>query len=156
MKAYHTYPAVDVAHVLLKCASDRGLPLTNLHLQKLAYICHGVSLSKFERPLFIEDVRAWQYGPVVPSIYIKFKEFASSPVTIEPEQVELDLESLKIVDSVIEKFGDLSAWQLVKLTHREGSPWFQVWTKERFSIISDETIKSHYDQIYEQGFAASL
>lgn len=156
MKVYHTYTAVDIAFVLLKSAKGRGLSFSNLQLQKLAYICHGISLSRLERPLFIEDVYAWQYGPVVPSIYFRFRDFGADPVTETVEEVELDADSLHIVQSVVEKFGQLSPWQLVKLTHREGSPWQRVWSEKERSVIPDEVIKAHYDEIYRQGTTNAL
>src|SRR5690625_3983070 len=156
MMVYRTYTAVEIACVLLKCAQSRGLSFSNLQLQKLAYICHGISLSRFERPLFIEDVYAWQYGPVVPSIYFRFRDFKSAPVTEDVADVELDADSQYIVQSVVEKFGYLSPWQLVKLIHREGSPWYRVWQQRKRSVIPDELIKAHYDEIYRQGTTNSL
>ena len=73
MKTYHTYSAVDVAFSLLKHAAEQGKTFTNLQLQKLTYVCHGLSLSSFDRPLIVDDVYAWKFGPVIPSVYFSLQ-----------------------------------------------------------------------------------
>ncbi|HBV77625.1 MULTISPECIES: Panacea domain-containing protein [Vibrio] len=146
MKAYHTYSAIDVAFSLLAHAKKQGKRFTNLQLQKLTYVSHGLSLSHFKRPLIIEDVYAWQYGPVVPSVYFRFKSFGSSVITDEND-VCLDAESNSIIQDVVTKLGDYSGPQLVELTHRDGSPWKITWDKTPQQIIPDALIQAHYDNI---------
>ncbi|GLR64386.1 Panacea domain-containing protein [Marinospirillum insulare] len=155
MKAYHTYSAIDVAYVLLEQAAKQGKQFTNLQIQKLVYVCHGVSLAHFDRPLILEDVHAWKYGPVVPSVYFNFKQYGADFIS-EHSEVQLDVASQKIVCQVIEVLGHYSGPQLVELTHRSGSPWHQVWNDNGFKIIPDEIIKNHYALIKESGFTNCL
>ncbi len=107
MKAYHTYSAVDVAWSLLKHAKEQGKCFSNLQLQKLTYVCHGLSLAHFQRPLVVDDVFAWKFNSVVPSVYFRFKSYGSSVI---PEQcdVALDQESESIVKDVVSKLGHLT------------------------------------------------
>lgn len=155
MKAYHTYSAVDVAFSLLKHAAEQGRYFTNLQLQKLTYVCHGLSLSHFHRPLITDDVFAWQYGPVVPSVYFRFKSYGSSAIQ-EHMDIVLDGDSEAIVKDVVAKLGHLSGPQLVELTHREGSPWSKVWDGSQNKVIPDYVIQSHYQQIQQSGHTSSL
>lgn len=157
MRAYHTYNAVDVAFSLLKHAAKQGKCFTNLQLQKLTYVCHGLSLAHFDRPLIIDDVFAWQYGPVVPSVYFRFKDYGSQVITEVTQSIaDLDCESESIISEVVEKLGDLSGPQLVELTHRNGSPWEKVWDGTRHKIIPDVVIRDHYLQIKQTGRTSSL
>lgn len=156
MKAYHTYNAIDVAFSLLKHAAKQGKCFTNLQLQKLTYVCHGLSLAHFNRPLIIEDVFAWKYGPVVPSLYFRFKEFGSGVIAASYDEVELDLESEALISDVVSKLGQLSGSQLVELTHREGSPWEKVWDGTRQKVIPDAVICEHYTRIKQTGRTQSL
>ena len=155
MKAYHTYSAVHVAFCLLKHAAEQGKCFSNLQLQKLTYVCHGLSLAHFQRPLITDDVFAWQYGPVVPSVYFRFKSFGSSSIK-ERMDIVLDDDSEAIVKDVVAKLGDLSGPQLVELTHREGSPWEKVWDGTQNKVIPDHIIQNHYLQIQRSGHTSSL
>lgn len=155
MATYHTYSAVDVALSLLKHAQVQGKFFSNLQLQKLTYICHGLSLAHFQRPLIIDDVFAWQYGPVVPSVYFRFNSYGASVIT-EQCDVVLDDESETIVKDVVSKLGDLTGPQLVDLTHRKGSPWHQVWDGTHQKVIPDHLIQAHYIKIKQSGRTKSL
>lgn len=155
MKAYHTYSAVDVAFCLLKHASLQGKRFTNLQLQKLTYVCHGWSLAIYKRPLIIEDVYAWQYGPVIPSVYFQFKHFGSSEIDIQ-QPVCLDEESERIIGDIVTVLGHYNGPQLVELTHREGSPWKKVWDGTSNTLIPDSLIAQHYSQIQNSGHTTCL
>ncbi len=155
MKAYHTYSAVDVAFSLLKHAKAQGKSFSNLQLQKLTYVAHGLSLAIHKRPLVVDDVFAWKYGPVLPSVYFRFKAHGSAPIT-EQRDVILDAESDTIVNDVVSKLGHFTGSQLVELTHRTGSPWHQTWDGTHQKIIPDHIIQTHYAQAKQSGHTASL
>lgn len=152
---YHTYSAVDVAFCLLKHAALQGKRFTNLQLQKLTYVCHGWSLGIYKRPLIIEDVYAWQYGPVVPSVYFQFKHFGSQAID-STNPVDLDCESEQIISDIVSVLGDYSGPQLVELTHREGSPWYRVWDGSNNRLIPDAIIEQHYSAIKSSGHTSCL
>ncbi len=155
MKAYHTYSAVDVAFSLLRHAKAKGKCFSNLQLQKLTYVAHGLSLAIYKRPLVVDDVFAWKYGPVLPSVYFRFKSYGSSVIS-EQRDVTLDAESEIIVKDVVSQLGDLTGPQLVELTHRTGSPWSQVWDGTHQKVIPDHLIQAHYVQIKQSGRTSSL
>lgn len=155
MKPYHTYNAVDIALSLLKHAKEQGKCFSNLQLQKLTYICHGLSLAHLQRPLIVDDVFAWKFGPVVPSVYFRFNLYGAGAIT-EQGDVALDVESESIVKDVVFELGDLTGPQLVELTHREGSPWHQVWDGTHQRVIPDHLIQSHYTKIMQSGHTDSL
>ena len=53
----------------------REIESTPMHMIKLVYLSHGWMLGLRERSLINEAVEAWRYGPVVPSVYHRFKSF---------------------------------------------------------------------------------
>ncbi len=159
MQKYYTYNGVVAAFSLLKHAALQGKYFTNLQLQKLTYVSHGLSLAHFQRPLIIDDVYAWQYGPVVPSVYFRFKSHGAKCIEERDDPLFdslLDAESEGIVRDVVRHFGDLSGAQLVELTHREGSPWHEIWDGTHHKIIPDEVICAHYLKIQKAGHTNSL
>ncbi|WP_116776680.1 Panacea domain-containing protein [Sphingobacterium corticibacter] len=98
-----------------------------LQLQKLLYYSQVWYLKKFDRRLFSDDIKAWVFGPVVTSIWSKFKvvrrnetiapfdHFYPCP-TLLPQVVNDHL------DNVWSSYGHLTGSQLVDLTHSE-LPW---------------------------------
>ena len=73
--------SITIANRLLEIANERQqLTFTPMQLLKLVYIAHGWMLGLYRRPLIQDDVQAWQYGPVIPTLYNKIRQFKSSPV----------------------------------------------------------------------------
>lgn len=152
---YRTYDSIEVAYCLLAHAAEQGLKLTNLQLQKLSYVAHGLSLAKFDRPLVIEDIYAWQYGPVLPSIYYRFQPYGKGAIT-ESHSVEIDGESDQLIAGVVSLLGKVTGYQLVEMTHKPDSPWTQIWDGKRNQVIPDSLIKQHYLRILLSGKATCL
>ena len=81
MTTKHTYTANNVAKYLIYLASQEFVGdnkeregITNLKLQKVLYFVQAYYLAKLNRPLFPDNIEAWEYGPVIPSVYRKYKE----------------------------------------------------------------------------------
>ena len=47
--------------------------ITNLKLQKILYFAQCAYLALYDKPLFEDEVLAWEYGPVISSVYNKYK-----------------------------------------------------------------------------------
>lgn len=101
-----------------------GDALSNLKLQKLLYYLQGFFLSQLGRPLFDEDMEAWNYGPVVPSVYHHYKIFGATsiPVPSNEQTVDLGEDGEALFQEVYSRFNRYSASALVEMTHAE-SPW---------------------------------
>ena len=75
--------------------------------------------------MFDDEIKAWEHGPVVPTLYHKLKKFGRNPVELEisPDLEEkFEKEQLEVIDEVAEVFGKYSAWKLRNMTHEE-APW---------------------------------
>lgn len=120
--------AQDVAEYFLWRAADQDDErLSNLKLQKLLYYAQGFSLAIFDKPLFSESVVAWVHGPVVVSLYHRYKEYGSGPI---PPPVASDLskygdDTIALLEEVFAVFGQFAAWTLRGMTHSE-PPWADV------------------------------
>ena len=69
-----------VANWFLDRADKDGKPLDPMKLQKLIYFAHGWHLALTSKPLINEHPEAWAYGPVIPSIYHRFKKYGRDAV----------------------------------------------------------------------------
>jgi uncharacterized phage-associated protein len=150
-----------VANYMLDVASDRGISLTNLALQKLLFFAHAISLTERKAKLVSGYFEAWQYGPVHPTVYqafkaagpnsIDFRAESFDPVTGARKPLErlADSATRVICDRVIVQFGSLSPGRLVDITHANGGPWHQVVSASKTGAniglrISDEIIVERY------------
>jgi uncharacterized phage-associated protein len=121
--------AKTVANFILDLAWRDGVPIDPLKLQKIIYLAHGWSLVLLKRPLIKEPFEAWNYGPVVPSLYRAFQKFGASPITeyVAKEPMEnhygLDDPTKSLLESVWEKYKGLNAIQLSMYTHEPGYAW---------------------------------
>ena len=126
---------------------------TPMQVLKLVYLCHGWTLGYTGSPLIYEPVEAWQYGPVIPSLYHRYKPFGGKAISQIPPQPPkgLDEEEIDLITSVNNGYAKFSGLQLSDITHREGSPWHTVrvvWGA-RGGIIPNSLIAEYYQDIIE-------
>ena len=151
---------LSVAERLRADSVENGYVVTPMLLLKLAYIAHGYMLAKHDQPLLDENVEAWQYGPVVPSIYHALKKFGNQPVDGVPGAEGnfnfSDNESATIRD-VARDYGKYRATLLSSATHVDGTPWHVVWNAGGKSApIPDALIRDFYLGILKSPKHSSL
>jgi uncharacterized phage-associated protein len=137
--------ANEVAKYLVK-----SLPVDNLKLQKLLYYSQAVHIVLHEKaPLFPEDIEAWDYGPVVPTVYHEYKPFGFDIIPGSDEPTTLSLLEMRSVDMALATFGKMSGPELINQTHHE-APWKNAYKPGRPSSVIPltsmyEYFKEHLD-----------
>ena len=135
------YSAKAIANYFLEHRNKfkRKDPITQMKLHKLVYFAHGWHLALKDDPLIDETLQAWDYGPVVPSLYHEFKRFRGDEITelamdvvfvggakisvITPRVKKDDQYTRNLLKRVIKVYGKFTAWQLSAMTHEASSPW---------------------------------
>jgi len=138
---------MTVADDILRASKARGRSLTPLQLMKLTYIAHGYALGMGIGDLFDARIEAWKYGPVIPDLYHATKAYGRDPIPdhLIYEGRALEGAAAKVVDTVLDRYGDKSGIALSNLTHRAGTPWSKVYREGEFGIeIPDSLIQQHY------------
>ena len=120
------YRAMDVAKYIVTYCTRKGKPISNLKLQKMLYYTWVDYYRETDTALFVDDICAWQLGPVVPDVYYEFCTYAGTPIGLEYD-VDINIEDKKILDSIIEKYINVSASALVDRTHVQGGAWDRVF-----------------------------
>jgi uncharacterized phage-associated protein len=124
--------------------------ILQMKLLKLAYISHGWMLGVYNKPLLKEKAEAWQYGPVIPSLYQRYKQFGGGQITDVPkaEPKGLSPEEKDVIGQVWNIYGKYNGLQLSALTHQVGTPW-DITRKAACAnaVISDELIQDHYQSL---------
>ena len=156
------YDARSVANFFLEKEQ-----LTQMQLHKLVYFAHGWYLGFTGTPLIDDIIEAWQYGPVVPSLYRMFWTFGATPITLQAFSYNRATGRLTIVapvpesdegahgllERIWEVYGSYSAGQLSALTHKKGSPWARVRKRNPNSFsrrIRNSLIRKHFEKRIEE------
>jgi uncharacterized phage-associated protein len=160
------FQATAVANEFLTIAKAEGEDLTPMKVQKLVYFAHGWFLALTGQPLISDRIQAWQYGPVIPSLYQAFREYGNTPIgtpAFAPAQIGgrytwsvptlestcPNREEISRARQVIKKVWDLykgyTSIRLSNATHAPDGPWAQVYKEGVRSIpIPDEKIKAYF------------
>lgn len=130
------YSAKSVANYFLEKAWQSDGGVDPMKLQKLVYFAHGWNLGLFGEALIDEQVEAWPFGPVVPSLYHEFKVYGRNPITTQamrytgfsatPWPIPGDSRSTELLGRIWQVYKDASATKLSNITHKDGSPWSRV------------------------------
>ncbi|MBW4650748.1 MAG: DUF4065 domain-containing protein [Kastovskya adunca ATA6-11-RM4] len=111
----------DIANYFIWIANETGSFISNLKLQKLVYYAQAWHIALHNNPLFEEDFEAWVHGPVIPSLYQKYKSFGWQPIS-EDVAPELPNDVFQFLDEVAEEYFACDAYELEQMTHAE-DPW---------------------------------
>ena len=146
------YSAATIANKFLSLADHDGKLLTNMQLQKLVYIAHGYYLAIIGKPLLYDEVKAWQWGPVIIDLYESLRKYGAGNVTerIPVQDVELDPMAERIIEKVWKAYGKFSGFRLSAITHKEGSPWDRTWRDWQYGAIPDELIAEYYRRLLNE------
>jgi uncharacterized phage-associated protein len=99
--------------------------LSLMKLQKLCYYTQGVYMATHNgAKLFEEDFEAWNYGPVIRSLYQEFKHYAWKTIEDEVELPNLEEDKLDCIKTIVETYGRYDGAALMTMTHRE-EPWLK-------------------------------
>lgn len=148
------HDARAVANELIRLALASNRPLTPMQIIKLVYLCHGWMLGLYGRPLVRQVAQAWRYGPVFHDLYQSLKKYGASHVTeLIPNVPEerFDAQERDLIRQVFEKYGRFSGIVLSNMTHEDGSPWHQTWSRGLHSApISNDLIADYYRRLINE------
>ncbi len=140
------YSALDVAnYFLFKAQEENQELLSNLKLQKLVYYAQGIYLAIHGKPLFEDRIEAWGYGPVVPSLYHRYKKHGAGSIHADPnfDPTSIGKNTLDFLDEIFVAFGQFSAIRLMEIAHSDKC-WKEVGTGEEIPWASMEKCLKKY------------
>lgn len=165
MENKEPYLPVHIANYLLSLADQEGAKdMTLMKLMKLVYFSYAWYLTLSNEKLFTEEVEAWQFGPVIPSLYHEFKHFGNRHITEyaayyeyaysdEPQYLMIngaDKNVWGIVAAVWQHYKDKSATELSRITHDDGSPWDEVYISGHNKPLKPEKIRERAQQAIDE------
>ena len=139
--------SVDVAKYILEKLGK----IQAMALEKLTYYCKVWSLVWYGKSIIVDTPEAWAKGPVFPALFSKHKgrRFVSAQDIMDASALTED--EKRVVDHVLEVYGDFDGDELSRMTHDEDP-----WRIARSGLpddavsdvkISDENIMNYYGQL---------
>jgi uncharacterized phage-associated protein len=130
--------AWELGHIITHYVNQKGDSVSHKKLQKLLYYVDAWHLVNFNYPIVDEDFEAWVHGPVIPSLYQQLKEFGFNDLKVINEEYDtvdeeihaiitennLSEDQVDFINSVLNKYGGLSSFDLELLSHSE-VPWIE-------------------------------
>lgn len=130
-------------YIVNKCVEDNH-PITNLQLQKILYYVQREYLRKYDEPAFVDDIKAWQFGPVVPEVYYEFCYYGAMPIENRYDNTsDIDITDLDMVNQIVDDKRKLDPWAMVNDTHKPGGAWDKTYNHGmgNYSTIDIELIR---------------
>lgn len=154
------YNVLDVAIYVIKYTHDAGCgeTMSNLKLQKILYYIQAAFLVEKNKRCFNEAIIAWEFGPVIPQVYQKYKMYGRRGIPKQKSRKVLQLDTKKmriikkedaeiskidgrLIKKVVDAYAEIKdPFILVKKTHKEG-PWKAT---EKNHEITISLIKNYY------------
>lgn len=138
------YSAKDIANAFVSIFKYDEEGITNLKVQKLIYYAQGFSYQRFDKPLFREEIEAWERGPVVNSVYEDYAEYKNH--AIDKSYIpNLDKDVERLILDVAREYGKFTTAALVGMTHKKDTPWDQFFQDDSHHIvIPKEVIRDYF------------
>lgn len=138
------------AKVLLAVTNE---PITNLHIQKILYMCHVFHLGRNDgKLLFYESFEAWQYGPVLPELYRDVIAFRLEPILDIWWGTDMPLKEsseYKVIQDIGCRLAGMSPSHLIAITHHPQGAWAKNYKPDVKGIkIPTQDIMEEYQKIY--------
>lgn len=142
-----------IADYFLALANESQELITNMKLNKLVFYTQAWHLAIFKKPIIEEDFEAWVHGPVLPTLYQKYRGFTFQPIIknkidLKKIKSKFNPELKKLMSDIVEVYFPKTAYELEQLTHSE-DPWKNArkgLEPDALStnIITKESIQSYY------------
>ena len=140
-----------IADWFLIRAAREGESLTQMKLQKFVYFAHGWHLGVYAEPLISDSIEAWQWGPVIKSLYDRYADYGSHGLP-PPDGMQKNVDSR--TDALLERIWDVyhrfTANELSAMTHNPGTPWMQMRQNVRsmkvigLGVIPNSIMEKYY------------
>lgn len=130
--------------------------ITNMEMQKLLYIAQVLHLGRNGKPMFSEQFEAWQFGPVLKSLYHTAKSNGGNkmrPLSAAPFS-STSTEYAAICEAVQLTHG-MRGRDLVDFAHRHGGAWKRSYQPDKRNIkIANSALIEEYQRDFAPSKAA--
>lgn len=134
--------AKSVANYVIAYGMKIGHPINNLQLQKILYYIQVHFLKKKGIPFFKDEIEAWQFGPVIPTVYYQYAAFGPAPITMfKTQKIDLEQEEKKDLEQIVKEKAILSLLEIVADTNKKWKAWDMYYKVNERNIIPKKAME---------------
>ncbi|MDK2818959.1 MAG: DUF4065 domain-containing protein [Spirochaetota bacterium] len=135
---------VDIVKELIvhHYSNGDGHDVTKTKILKQLFFAQSFSLYYFNYELFFEETEAWQYGPVVSTVYTNWE--SPSSLLNHTSIRNTDIFAKTIIEIIFEVTKSFKATELTDISHDIGSAWDHNYIEHDRKIISKTDIKEYF------------
>lgn len=139
------YDALNIAEYVIDYEHKQNRSISNLRLQKLLYFVQAQFWVTNKRACFNDKLEAWNLGPVVPSVYHKFKLFGSLnfPQSLVTEFRGISTGDQRLINETLDKCAQYSTSTLISLTHGQ-KPWQDAYARGDDKTIYPDSMRIYF------------
>lgn len=134
--------AKSVANYVIAYGMKIGHPVSNLQLQKILYYIQVYFLKKKGVPFFKDEIEAWQFGPVIPTVYYQYAAFGPAPITMfKTPKIDLEQEEKIELEQIVREKTVLSLWDTLADIHKKGKAWDMYYKVNERNVIPKKAME---------------
>lgn len=137
------YNALEIAEYTIERCNQKHKSISNLKLQKILYFIQAQFIIDFGTPCFDNIMQAWNYGPVVSDVYLKYKGYGNTNIpSYGNKRFNFEQDEQQILNTIIDRASEYTASQLVEITCNQ-RPWVNAYKKAN-KIITPKSIRKFF------------
>lgn len=98
------YEVYEICDYVLEYISKKHGAINVFKLNSLLYIMQASYLHYYNKPLFDEDFEAWMSGPILPSVWKKYRRFGGGSIISVDYTIKEEV--MTFLNDIIEMFGE--------------------------------------------------
>ena len=138
------YKAEEIAKYIVTSCNEEGHQINNLQLQAILYCLQREYLKTRKKPLFDDDIEAWEFGAVVPSVYHRFCGVGAIQICFGIH-TDISDEEKEIISRIAAQKRKLPVRDLYREVTDEGKAWHTIYGggTGNHRVIPKELIKAN-------------
>ena len=142
-KYMRPYNALEIAEYIIERCNQKHKSISNLKLQKILYFVQAQFIIDFGTPCFNNIMQAWNYGPVVLDVYLKYKGYGNTNIpSYGNKRFNFEQDERQTLNTTIDRASEYAASQLVEIVCNQ-CPWINAYKKAN-GIITSESIRKFF------------
>ena len=141
------YHGLTVADYIIRYSIEKNFSVSNLKLQKILYFVQAEFLVSKDEPCFDDVIEAWDFGPVVESVYNEYAVHGGNLIFSPSESTSgyhIKHNDRELIDGILEKVKKCSTSYLAGIIFHQ-TPWLK--GRARLNrIITNESLKDFFSE----------
>lgn len=142
------YKAIDIAYFIVNDFILKGHTLTGLALQKVLYIEYLFYFAITGENIFVDDIEAWDYGPIVREVYLRYLHQGYVQLDKPDNVPKVSVSDQQLLCAFNDILLSISASDLLDFSTSVDSPWRKCYTGYSKNIIPQELLHSYALQLF--------